>query len=155
MAIVMVDVHEYGKRIDRRLDWDKLEPGDKVATLGRWDSVTIYTVVRTTPTQIVAKTAERGNTWDARFRRSDGRRIGESYGDRLVPVDDPGVLRVLQVKVANQLHNEIGQVFKKTRPTAEDSRAACKRVAELATAALAEMERIANQGEAPSDDPTL
>ena len=66
-------------------DLTHLKPGDKIALRSRANSLRshiplvsheLFTITKTTPTQIAAKN-EHGH--EARFRRKDGAQVGESY----------------------------------------------------------------------------
>lgn len=104
MAVIRVPLERKSyQRRQYRLDYTALEPGDKAAlthrTYGGLD-VTVYTVKRLTASQLVCEATVNGRTWEARFRRDDGRQVGES--DRwnvLVAVDDDEVLDAFQAKL--------------------------------------------------------
>ena len=75
-------------------DLTHLKPGDKIAINNRGNilrshipnvSYELFTITRTTETQIVAKNK---NGYEARFRRKDGAQVGENYVNAVEATSD-------------------------------------------------------------------
>lgn len=98
MAVKRIPIRaRYGRQYT--LDLSALAEGDRVATVGRSigaPDVTVWTVVRKTPTQVVC---ESGPAGQARWRISDGKQVGQSYGAALLPLDDDEVIEARQARL--------------------------------------------------------
>lgn len=129
----------YGRKYE--LDLAALEVGDRVYTVARSlgrSSAIPYVVVRKTPTQVVAEATQHGRTWEARWRITDGKKLGESYGPPLLPADDDEVLNVQQADVVARLKDQVTRILTAqiTMKTGFDSNTALwSRVAALAEVA--------------------
>lgn len=134
MAIVRVDNPNRYSHDKQILDWSQLDVGDRVATVsyGRMDErITLLTVTRLTPTQIVCKDHV-GR--ESRFRIKDGRKVAAGgFGDELLPVDGSRVVSGLQAEAVDRMQAAVRELVKATRRSYDEKVALCTRIAELAS----------------------
>lgn len=149
MAVIRIPLQQTWTGRKYKLDLAALETGDKVATVSTTyggPDAAIWTVTRLTPTQVVAECTAYGRTHEGRWRISDGKKMGESYGVQLLDPLDNEVLTAQQRKALAVYKDKVERVLKdqfSTRTgksvanTAQDKLAALAEVAEL-TAEVAE-----------------
>ena len=106
MIVMKPDGQRFGRDV-LTLDASALEKGDVVATVSSnyaGSYPTIYIVDRVTATQVVM-TGEHS----PRFRRDTGTKVGDNWR-RLLPMNDPDVLRALQGVTAHNAAAQIGKL---------------------------------------------
>ncbi len=97
IKVILTQPNQFSAFVDLGLDTMALEMGDTVAvTVGRahgQDGVSITTVERLTPTQLVLAGRP------GRYRRSDGSLVGDRWSRRIFPVDHPLIVAGRQRQV--------------------------------------------------------
>jgi hypothetical protein len=122
------------------LDASALEKGDVVATVSSnyaGSFPTIYIVDRVTATQIVM-TGEHS----PRFRRDTGVKVGGRWSSRLLPMNDPDVLRALQGVTARNAAAQIEKLSAALADRKADSQRTLDLCAEISQVASEAADRL-------------
>lgn len=141
MVVIKSEKGPYG-RDEAMLDASALEKGDVVATVSsnyEGSYPTIYIVDRVTATQVVMT----GNQ-SPRFRRDTGTKVGDNWR-RLLPMNDPDVLRALQGVTARNAAAQIGKLSAALADRKADYQRAldlCAEISQVACEAAARLREI-------------